>query len=152
LLLNDDRLANRFARCWLREIGADPEGISWPTSKPLGILRFDGTFDCHQDQSIASASIKTEAGRARPTANDLTVRKIDNVLPTSLAPRGLSRVQAAAYIGVSVSLFDALVKDQRMPRPVRINARLVWDRLQLDEAFAALPHDGVPEEWSEPIL
>jgi predicted DNA-binding transcriptional regulator AlpA len=80
------------------------------------------------------------------------VRKLDNVLPTSLPPRGLSRVQAAAYIGVSVSLFDELVKDQRMPKPVRINARLVWDRLQLDEAFAALPHDGVPEEWSEPIL
>ncbi len=61
-----------------------------------------------------------------------------DVLPRSLAPRGLSRVQAAAYIGVSVSLFDAMVKDGRMPKPTRINARTVWDRIKLDEAFAAL--------------
>jgi predicted DNA-binding transcriptional regulator AlpA len=65
----------------------------------------------------------------------------DNVLPASLAPRGLSRVQAAAYIGVSPTLFDEMVDDGRMPKPVRINARVVWDRIKLDEAFAALP-DG----------
>lgn len=62
----------------------------------------------------------------------------ENVLPRSLAPRGLSRVQAAAYIGVSPSLFDEMVKDGRMPKPMHINARTVWDRLKLDEAFAAL--------------
>lgn len=62
----------------------------------------------------------------------------EDVLPRSLAPRGLSRVQAAAYIGVSPSLFDAMVKDGRMPKPTRINARTVWDRVKLDESFAAL--------------
>ena len=62
----------------------------------------------------------------------------EDVLPRSLAPRGLSRVQAAAYIGVSPSLFDEMVKDGRMPKPMRINARTVWDRVKLDEAFAAL--------------
>ena len=65
----------------------------------------------------------------------------EDVLPRSLAPRGLSRVQAAAYIGVSPSLFDEMVKDGRMPKPKRINGRVVWDRLQLDAAFAELP-DG----------
>jgi predicted DNA-binding transcriptional regulator AlpA len=62
----------------------------------------------------------------------------DDILPSSLPPRGLSRVQAAAYIGISPSLFDEMVKDDRMPKPVRINGRTVWDRLKLDEAFAAL--------------
>ena len=62
----------------------------------------------------------------------------ENVLPPSLAPRGLSRVQAATYIGVSASLFDEMIEDGRMPKPVRINARTVWDRMKLDEAFAAL--------------
>lgn len=62
----------------------------------------------------------------------------EDVLPRSLAPRGLSRVQASAYIGVSPSLFDEMVKDDRMPKPMRINARTVWDRVKLDEAFAAL--------------
>jgi predicted DNA-binding transcriptional regulator AlpA len=62
----------------------------------------------------------------------------ENILPTSLPPRGLSRVQSAAYIGVSPTLFDEMVKDGRMPQPVRINSRVLWDRLQLDDAFVAL--------------
>jgi predicted DNA-binding transcriptional regulator AlpA len=74
----------------------------------------------------------------------------DNILPQSLAPRGLSREQAAAYVGVSPSLFDTLVKDGRMPEPKRINARTVWDRLQLDAAFAALPGSDAPvNPWDE---
>jgi predicted DNA-binding transcriptional regulator AlpA len=68
------------------------------------------------------------------------------ILPPSLAPRGLSRVQAAAYIGVSPSLFDEMVKDGRMPKPKRINGRVVWDRLQLDAAFAELPDAGEPND------
>lgn len=69
------------------------------------------------------------------------MKKRRDVLPQSLAPRGLSRVQAAVYIGVSPSLFDEMVKDGRMPKPKRINGRVVWDRLLLDGAFAELP-DG----------
>jgi hypothetical protein len=80
------------------------------------------------------------------------MRDRNNVLPPSLAPRGLSRVQAAAYIGVSPWVFDEMVKDGRMPQAIRINSRLVWDRVQLDEAFAALEREGVPEEWSAPKL
>ena len=62
-----------------------------------------------------------------------------DVLPLSLAPRGLSRVEAAAYIGVSAALFDAMVEDGRMPSPKIINARRVWDRRKLDLAFEGLP-------------
>lgn len=69
-----------------------------------------------------------------------------DVLPSSLAPRGLSRVEAAAYIGVSPSLFDEMVEDRRMPKPKVINSRTVWDRLQLDASFSALPDkDGAAE-------
>lgn len=78
--------------------------------------------------------------------------RIRDVLPLSLPPRGLSRVESAAYIGVSPSLFDLMVKDRRMPPAKRINARVVWDRLRLDAAFAALPDengdaDGQPDQW-----
>jgi hypothetical protein len=62
-----------------------------------------------------------------------------DVLPASLPPRGLSRVEAAAYIGVGPTKFDQLVADGRMPRPKRIDGRLVWDRVALDRAFSALP-------------
>jgi predicted DNA-binding transcriptional regulator AlpA len=65
-----------------------------------------------------------------------------SVLPHNLPPRGLSRVQAAEYVGISPTLFDEMVKDGRMPRPKRINSRVVWDVRQLDMAFSALPNDG----------
>jgi predicted DNA-binding transcriptional regulator AlpA len=72
-------------------------------------------------------------------------------LPPSLPPRGLSRVAAAAYIGISPSLFDIMVKDGRMPKPKRINARTVWDRKRLDEAFDALPDEegGNPSDGAK---
>ncbi len=63
-----------------------------------------------------------------------------DVLPGSLAPRGLSRIQSAAYVGVSPGLFDKMVADHRMPAPKRVNARVIWDRKELDEAFDALPN------------
>ena len=71
-----------------------------------------------------------------------------NILPF-LAPRGLSRVRSAAYIGVGPSLFDEMVRDGRMPKPKRINARTIWDRVQLDDAFAALPGEADNNPWDE---
>jgi predicted DNA-binding transcriptional regulator AlpA len=73
-----------------------------------------------------------------------------DLLPSSLPPRGLSREQAAVYVGVSPTLFDELVADGRMPRPKRINRRLVWDRLQLDAAFSALPNEGEEDRADDP--
>lgn len=63
------------------------------------------------------------------------------LLPANLPPRGLSRVEAAAYIGVGATLFDEMVRDGRMPAPKRINGRVVWDRHRLDKAFEALPDE-----------
>lgn len=74
--------------------------------------------------------------------------KRSDILPISLPPRGLSRTEAAAYIGVSPTLFDEMVRDGRMPRPKQVNARTVWDRKRVDLAFDALeeqivgPGDG----------
>jgi predicted DNA-binding transcriptional regulator AlpA len=53
-------------------------------------------------------------------------------------PRGLSRVEAARYVGVSPGTFDRLVEEALMPKPKRIRARLVFDRLELDAAFEAI--------------
>ena len=69
------------------------------------------------------------------------------VLPSSLAPRGLSRVQSAAYVGVGATLFDEMVEDGRMPTPKRINSKTVWDRQALDESFAGLPSDEDANPW-----
>jgi hypothetical protein len=53
-------------------------------------------------------------------------------------PRGLNRQAAAEYIGVGTTLFDAMVRDGRMPAPFRVGARVIWDRRKLDDAFDAL--------------
>lgn len=57
------------------------------------------------------------------------------------APRGMSRDEAARYVGVGVTKFDEMVADGRMPRPKRIDGRVVWDRLRLDAAWTDLPED-----------
>jgi hypothetical protein len=46
------------------------------------------------------------------------------------------------YIGISPSKFDELVADGRMPGPVRVDSRKVWDIRQLDLAFDALASDN----------
>ncbi|WP_244513339.1 helix-turn-helix transcriptional regulator [Devosia insulae] len=73
-------------------------------------------------------------------AAEPTARRWD-ILPRSLPPIGLSRDMAAAYIDVSPSKFDQMVADGRMPKPKRIDARRVWDRLKLERAFGQLPGD-----------
>ncbi len=65
-----------------------------------------------------------------------------DVLPPSLPPLGISRVEAARYIGVSPTKFDQMVSDGCMPKPKRIGRRVVWDRHQLDLAFFALPDEN----------
>ena len=73
-------------------------------------------------------------------------RPRDFALPPSLAPRGLRRVEAAAYIGVSPSTFDKMIVEGRMPKPKRYGDRTIWDRHALDTAFEML--DG--GELAEP--
>ena len=48
--------------------------------------------------------------------------------------RGLSREEAAMYVGISPTKFDELVADGRMPGPVKIDGRKVWDIRRIDVA------------------
>lgn len=57
------------------------------------------------------------------------------------APRGMSRDEGARYIGVGTTKFDEMVADGRMPRPKRIDGRVVWDRLKIEAAFSDLPDE-----------
>lgn len=56
--------------------------------------------------------------------------------------RGLSRDEAAMYIGISAGKFDEMVADGRMPEPVKIDSRKLWDIRSLDLAFDALPREN----------
>jgi predicted DNA-binding transcriptional regulator AlpA len=70
-----------------------------------------------------------------------------DVSPT-IDPRGLSRKQAAAYVGISATLFDRAVRDKIMPAPFRIFGRVLWDRNALDQAIdrAAGARNAVTED------
>ncbi|MCP1200097.1 AlpA family transcriptional regulator [Notoacmeibacter sp. MSK16QG-6] len=58
--------------------------------------------------------------------------------PISYPPRGLSRLEAARWVGVSATKFDEMVSDGEMPRPKKLGGRVVWDRYALDAAFSDL--------------
>lgn len=75
----------------------------------------------------------------------ITTRRISraDILPVSCPPRGLSRVEAAAYVGISPSLFDEMVKAGEAPKSIKFRGRVVWDRLKLDLMFVETEHaDG----------
>ena len=74
----------------------------------------------------------------------MTTRALSDVRP--VPRRGLSREEAAMYIGISPSKFDELVADGRMPAPVKIDGRKVWDIRHLDLAFDALSSE-IPNSW-----
>lgn len=65
-------------------------------------------------------------------------------IPDVLAypPRGMSREEAARYIGVGTTKFDEMVSDRRMPRPKRVDGRVLWDRIAIDAAFSDLPSES----------
>jgi predicted DNA-binding transcriptional regulator AlpA len=74
-----------------------------------------------------------------------------------LPPRGLSRDQSAAYVGLSAWSFDQMVAAGTMPSAKRLKGRVVWDRVQLDKAFDRLPNEAGTDTdhddiWSRPAV
>ena len=67
--------------------------------------------------------------------------------------RGLSRVEAAMYLGISPSKFDEMRKDGRVGPAKVIDGRKIFDVRTLDENFDALPdenHDEA-EDWTAAV-
>lgn len=66
-------------------------------------------------------------------------------LREATAPRrGLSRLEAAVYVGFAITKFSELVKANRMPPPRVVDGLQVWDKRELDIYFDALPRDDDP--------
>jgi hypothetical protein len=66
--------------------------------------------------------------------------------------RGLSREEAAMYLGVSASTFDDLRATGKIEPPRLIKGRKLWDIRELDIAFDALPRENQESEgksWFE---
>lgn len=123
-------------------IGADIHSCRRPTPFRLVTPAFKPRYPNRGSvRLIAAAPSGLGAVSLRPMAAvaEMRPRSRHEMLPQNLPPRGLSREEAAAYVGVGATKFDQMVMDGRMPRPKRIDGRRVWDRHQLDTAFAALP-------------
>ncbi len=58
-----------------------------------------------------------------------------NALPISLPPYGLTRPQAAEFVGLKLAKFDNEVKLGNLPRPVRFGRSTVWTTRALQEAL-----------------
>ena len=64
-------------------------------------------------------------------------------LPPTLAPRLINREAASAYVNLSPSTFDEMVKAGKMPKPKQLTGRrLAWDVRALDIAVDHLPIVG----------
>jgi hypothetical protein len=74
------------------------------------------------------------------------MRALDRPIPR----RGLSRVEAAAYIGISPSKFDELRKANRIAPPKVLDGRLIFTTERLDEFLDALPDENQTDnnEWT----
>lgn len=63
-------------------------------------------------------------------------QRVNPIINMHIAPRrGLSREDAAGYVGIGTTKFDELVADGRMPRPFKIDGRVLWDIRKLDVAM-----------------
>lgn len=62
-----------------------------------------------------------------------------------MAPRGLNRKEAAAYLGISPDLFDRGIFAGVLPQPRKLFEKRIWDLRELDRALDDLPHFTVDE-------
>ena len=74
-------------------------------------------------------------------------------LPPTLAPRLVNREAAAAYVNLSPTTFDELVKSGKMPKPKQLTGkRQAWDVRALDICVDQLPTvgcDAADDTWDD---
>jgi hypothetical protein len=81
-------------------------------------------------------------------------RSLSKIRAVGLPRRGLSREEAAIYLGISASTFDELRSSRMIDPPRMIKGRKLWDIRELDMAFDALPRENqLPEDssWFENV-
>ena len=74
--------------------------------------------------------------------------------PSQIRPsprRGLSRVEAALYLGISPSKFDELRKDGRVGPAHILGGRKLWDIRDLDETFDASALEDNLGDWTAAV-
>lgn len=78
-------------------------------------------------------------------------RSLSEIRP--IPRRGLSRVEASMYVGLSPSKFDELRKSRQISPPRLIDGRKVWDIRDLDRDFETFPIEGgdAEDNWDAAV-
>ena len=63
----------------------------------------------------------------------------------AIQPRGLRRIEAAGYVGVSPTKFDEMVRRGDMPSGFLVDSIRLWDRQDLDVCFGLLKDEAEQE-------
>lgn len=120
-----------------------------PISNRRGGTELETPLDCCLIESVEVAH--REEVVVQPTPVIFVARQ--TALPPTLPPRLIGREAAAAYLSVSSTIFDEMVRDGRMPRPKKLGERrLAWDVRAIDRAIDLLPVDGDDTDestWSD---
>ena len=84
-----------------------------------------------------------QASGGVPTARLLAVSR-------PVVRRGLTRLEAATYLGISPSKFDELRKANRIAPPKVLDGRLIFTVERLDEFLDSLPDENQTsnEDWT----
>jgi len=68
---------------------------------------------------------------------------------SELIPRGLRRVDAARYLGISPSHFDNQVKAGAIPAAREMFGVTIWDRITLDALFDGVQTASNDNYWDK---
>ena len=77
---------------------------------------------------------------------------LSKIRATGLPRRGLSREEAAIYLGISAGTFDQMRADGLIAPPKIIGGRKLWDIRDLDMAFDALPSEVISQRKGKTTL
>ena len=73
-------------------------------------------------------------------------------LPNSVPPYGLTRPEAAEFVGLTLAKFDLEVKAGSLPAPIRFGKSVIWTTKALREALDQLSGNAADEhreaKWS----
>jgi predicted DNA-binding transcriptional regulator AlpA len=72
--------------------------------------------------------------------------------PYAYPPRFMDRREAARYLAVGTTTFDELVSEGVFPRPKKVRSKVVWDRIDLDEAATNILDDGTAKTVTQRML
>ena len=98
-------------------------------NKTLEQAKTSTDIDFNLGLAIAQAAVELSE------ITNILIKLFDRPQVHNVKRRGLSRSEAATYIGVGITKFDQLVQAKEMPQPKKFGGRSVWDMNALDRAF-----------------